>query len=184
MKTQMSKLGIQVELGKEATVESVLAYEPHAVVIATGTKRTDLNFPGAKKNNVVQAEDVLTGKAKVGDTIAVVGGGLVGCETAEFLADQGKKVTIVEMLDALSLGMESIHSIYLPQRLVRRDVNVLLGAKAVDVAAPGLIISRGEDNQELLACDTIVLAVTPKPNQELYNALQGKVSQFIKWGIA
>ena len=179
---QMNKLGIQVELGKEATVESVMEQNPNAVVIATGTKRTSLDFPGSKKNNVVDAEDVLTGKAKVGDTIAVIGGGLVGCETAEFLADQGKEVTIVEMLDTLSLGMESVHSIYLPERLNRRGVTILLGAKAVDVAAPGLIISHGEDNQELLSCDTVVMAVTPRPNQELYNSLQGKVSEVYQVG--
>lgn len=176
-KNQMSKLSIQVELGKEATVESISKYNPEAVVIAAGTKPRALDLPGSEKKTLIDAEDVLKGNTEVGKSVAVVGGGLVGCETAEYLADQGKKVTIVEMLNTLSLGMESVHSIYLPERLSRRGVSILLGAKAIAVATPGLIVSREEGKRELLPCDTVVIATTPEPNQELYDSLRGVVPE-------
>lgn len=188
-KNQMEKLGIKVELGKEATVESVTENKPDAVVVAAGSVRGTIEFEGAEKNTVVYAEDVLNGKVKVGKTIAVIGAGLIGCETAEFIADQGKKVTIVEQLDVLPLGMESVHSVYLLQRLERRGVTILLGTKAIDIAGPGLIVSckDGKDQlsqckNQLLQCDTIVLAVTPRPNQDLYNSLQGIVPEVYQVG--
>jgi hypothetical protein len=67
---------------------------PDVVVLATGVVPFIPEIPGIDRDNVVLAEEVLAGKAQVGDRVVVVGGELVGCETAEFLADAGKKVTI------------------------------------------------------------------------------------------
>lgn len=170
--SQMSKLGVKLEMGKEATVESIIAHKPDAVIIATGVDQPIPDLPGAKKMDVVKAEEVLRGGVEVGGSVAVVGGGFVGCETAEFLADQGKTVTIVEMLSDLPLTEESVHTTYLVERLKKRDVSILLGAKAVGVAAKGLIFSTEEGRKELLPCDTIVMATTPKPNQELYESVR------------
>ena len=178
----MKKLGIELKMKQEAGVESIRKHNPDAVVIAAGTRRRALDLPGSGKLPLMDAEDVLKGKGKVGKTVAVVGGGLVGCETAEYLADHGKQVIIVEMMDGLTIGMESVHSLYLPERLGRRGVSILLGAKAVAAVPSGLIFSRGEGKRELLPCDTIVLAVTPKSNRELYNSLQGVVSESYRVG--
>jgi 2,4-dienoyl-CoA reductase-like NADH-dependent reductase (Old Yellow Enzyme family)/thioredoxin reductase len=179
---ELDRLGVKIALGTEATAESVMAHGPDAVVIATGSIRGAIDFPGAGKNRVVDAEDVLNGTVAIGNSIAIIGGGMVGCETAEFLADQGKKVTIVEMLDALPLSIESIHSVYLPQRLNRRGVTILLNTKAMDIAAPGLIISCGEGHRQMLQCDTVVMAVSPRPNEELYDSLKGKVPEVYQVG--
>jgi len=181
-KKQMKKLGIELEMKKEADVDSIRAHNPDAVVIAAGTKKRLLDLPGSEKITLMDAEDALKGNGKVGKTVAVVGGGLVGCETAECLADQGKKVTIVEMMNTLTIGMESVHSLYLPERLGRRGVSILLGAKAVAAAASGLIFSREEGKRELLPCDTIILAVTPKSNRDLYDSLQGIVPEIYQAG--
>ncbi|NIS62775.1 MAG: FAD-dependent oxidoreductase [Proteobacteria bacterium] len=183
LRTQISKLGIKVEMSKEATVEYVSSFNPDAVAIATGTKRRALDLPGSEKKTLIDSEDVLKGNVEVGKTVAVLGGGLIACEVAEFLADQGKKVTIVvRRLDGLSIGMESVHSIYLPDRLNKRGVSVLLGAKATALAAPGLIFSREEGKRELLTCDTVVMATTPEPNQELYYSLQGVIPEVYQMG--
>ena len=98
-KKQMKKLGIELKMKQEAGVESIRKHNPDAVVIAAGTRKRALDLPGSGKLPLMDAEDVLKGKGKVGKTVAVVGGGLVGCETAEYLADHGKQVIIVEMMD-------------------------------------------------------------------------------------
>ena len=181
-KNQMKKLGVELKMREEANVEFIRKHNLDAIVIATGTKKRALELPGSEKKILVDAEDVLKGNCDVGKTVAIVGGGLVGCETAEFLADQGKKVTIVEMMNSLTLGMESVHSIYLPERLSRRGVSVLLGAKAVAAAASGLIFSREGGKRELLPCDTIIVAVTPKSNRELYDSLKDAVGEIYQVG--
>ena len=174
---QVRKLGVKVELSKEATVESVSEHNPDVVVVAAGATQQGLDLPGSEKKRIINAEDILKDSMEVGTTLAIVGGGFVGCEVAEFLADKGKKVTIVEMLGTLPLTIESVHTTYLLDRLKKRGVSILLGAKAIAVAAQGLIFSSEEGRRELLACDTIVMATTPKPNQELYNSLRNVIPE-------
>lgn len=179
---QVKKLSVRVEIGREANAESVRNYNPDAVIVATGAITQALGLPGIEKMRVFNAEDVLKNNMEVGTSVAVIGGGLVGCEVADFLANKGKKVTIVEMLSPLPLAIESIHTLYLLERLNKRMVAILLGAKAVAVAPAGLIILREEGTKELLACDTIVMATTPKPSQELYQSLRNVVPKIFLIG--
>ena len=102
---------------------------------------------------------------------------MVGCEVAEFLAERGKKVTIVEMLDTLAGDMELAHRRHLLTRLKKRGVSLLLGAKAVAVAQPGLIFSTEEGRREILTGDTIVVATSPKPHLDLYYSLRKAIPE-------
>ena len=175
--TQICQLGVKVELGSEATAEVVLKAQPDAVVVATGVTRSVPKLPGIEMAKVVDAADVLTGKAQVGATVVIMGGGIVGCETAEFLADKGKKVTIVEMLDNLASGMERRHKEYLLQRLDLLGVTILKSTKGEAVREEGLVVSTGARSKQVLAADNIVLATGATPKQELYRQLSGKVPE-------
>lgn len=165
-------LGVKIELGQEATPESVEKYNPAAVVVAAGVKPRSLDLPGPQGIPVLAADDVLQGKAQTGASVIVVGGGMVGCEVAEFLAEKGKKVTVVEMLAAPAGDMETAHRRHLLNRLRRLGVTFLLQAKAVGIAASGLVFSAAEARREILGGDTIVAAVRPRPNSDLYYALR------------
>ncbi|GAI56383.1 unnamed protein product, partial [marine sediment metagenome] len=112
-----------------------------------------------------------------GDKVVVIGGGVVGGETAEFLADKGKKVTVVEMLDDLAAGMERWHKQYLLERLDLLGATILTKTKAEAVQEEGLVVSTEAGQKQVLAADTIVLATGATPNQELYRELAGKVSE-------
>jgi len=175
--TQVERLGVKLELGREATPEIVLKAKPDAVIVATGVTRSVLKIPGIEMAKVVDATDVLTGRAKVGDKVVVIGGGVVGGETAEFLADKGKKVTVVEMLDDLAAGMERWHKQYLLERLDLLGATILTKTKAEAVQEEGLVVSTEAGQKQVLAADTIVLATGATPNQELYRELAGKVSE-------
>ena len=177
MTTQVRKLGVKIELGKEATLESLKKYNPDAVVVATGATRQAPDLPGSKEMPLITVEEVLEGNAEVGQTVIVIGGGMVGCEVAEFLAEKGKKVTIVEMLDTIAGDMEPSHRRHLLNRLKKRGVSLLLGAKAVAVKKPGLIFSTEEGRRELLTGDTIVAATSPKPHADLYYSVRKAIPE-------
>ena len=177
LKTQVEQLGIKVELGREVNPEVVLKAEPGAVIIATGVTRLVPELHGIEMAKLVHAEDVLTGRAEVGAKVVVIGGGVVGCETAEFLAVKGKKVTIVEMLDSLAAGMERAHKQYLLERLDLLGVTILTKTKGEAVVEEGLLVNTETGTKEVLPADTIVLATGARPNQELYRELSGKVSE-------
>jgi pyruvate/2-oxoglutarate dehydrogenase complex dihydrolipoamide dehydrogenase (E3) component len=129
-----------------------------------------------EKAEAVDALDILSGRAEAGATVAMIGGGIVGCETAEFLADRGKKVTIIEVLDSLANGMEGTHRQFLLKRLELRGVTVLTRTKADAVQDEGLMVTT-EAGQKRIAADTIVMATGARPNQELYHQLSGKVAE-------
>lgn len=175
--TQVSKSGVNIELGKEATLEVVLKVKPDAVIVATGVERRVPQLPGMEMAHLVNAEDVLAGRAKVGTKVVIMGGGVVGCETAEFLATSKKKVTIVEMLDTLATGMEVVHKEYLLGRLAKLGVTILTKVKGEAITEKGLIVSTGEGHGQVVAADTIVIATSPPPDQRLYQALSGKIRE-------
>ena len=88
-KAQFKKLGVKVELGKEATSASVKQMKPDVIIIAAGSDTLFPPIPGIDKSIVVDARKVLEGSAKVGNDVVVIGGGEVGMETAEMLSGAG-----------------------------------------------------------------------------------------------
>jgi 2-enoate reductase len=101
---QTQTLNVDVILNKEATVECVARMRPEVVIVATGGIPSVPEIPGIKGGNVFSAIDLLMGRAQVGDRVTVAGGGVTGCEVAVYLAQKGKRVTIVEMMDQLVPG--------------------------------------------------------------------------------
>lgn len=95
-------LGVDVVLGHEPTADELNAFD--AVVVAVGAENVCLPVPGAEGANVFSAWDVLAGKAEPSGKVAVIGGGLVGTETAEYLLARRCEVAIVEMLDKIASG--------------------------------------------------------------------------------
>jgi pyruvate/2-oxoglutarate dehydrogenase complex dihydrolipoamide dehydrogenase (E3) component len=182
MVTQVDKSGVRVEIGVELTAELILQTRPDAVIIATGITRCLPEIPGIDSPSVVEAADVLTGKRHIGDTVVIIGGGVIGCETAEFLAMQNKKVTIVEMLDDLAAGMEPRHKQYLLERLESLGVAILLQIRAEAVQEEGLVVSTEAGAKQVLLADNVVSSTGARPNQELYQQLSGKVPEVYQVG--
>ncbi|MCK4723557.1 MAG: FAD-dependent oxidoreductase, partial [Dehalococcoidia bacterium] len=103
LQTQLKKLDVKMELGKEVTAAMIERFEPEAVVLAVGARPLVPDISGLDRAHVVQAGDVLEGKVEVGNKVVVVGGELVGCETAEFLAEKGKEVTVTRRSPEMAL---------------------------------------------------------------------------------
>jgi 2,4-dienoyl-CoA reductase-like NADH-dependent reductase (Old Yellow Enzyme family)/NADPH-dependent 2,4-dienoyl-CoA reductase/sulfur reductase-like enzyme len=188
---QLKKNKVKVELGKEATAADITKMKPDAVIVATGvsfTMPTDEQVPGISAvPNVVMAEDVLLGKAKVGDKVLIIGGDLVGCETAEFLVDRGKEVAVARrsahMADSMNPDMRMILVDRLKNKGVRLIPNVqymLATNTGVRIHVRGGITSMAEiaaDAMKNIVADTIVIAAGSTANNDLAQALEGKVAE-------
>src|SRR4030042_470661 len=94
-KTELDERKVKINLGKKATAELIQKEKPDVVIIATGSKSLIPDVPRINKEKVTTAIDLLLGKKKAGKVVVIVGGGLIGCETALWLAQPGKKGTMV-----------------------------------------------------------------------------------------
>jgi len=171
---QMEKLGVRVRLGEEVTVRTVEELKPDVVIVATGATPLVPDIPGVSGKNVATAIDVLTGNREVGETVAVVGGGLVGCETAEFLAEKGKNVTILEMLGRIGADIGRTTRWVTMQRLRSLGVKMERNAKVEEITDKGVRVSR-DGASMFFEADSAVLAVGMEPNRQLAQELEGKV---------
>ena len=158
---QIKKAGVLVKTGQEVTVDLVAEGKPDAVVVATGALPITLNIPGAKGKNVALATEVLLGKKQTGSWVIVVGGGMVGCETAEFLMKKGKKVTLVEMLDEIGADMPVIPKALVQDRIATEGIDIETGARVEEITPTGIKATRGGKSVAFDG-DSVVLAVGMK----------------------
>lgn len=177
LETQVRKLGVEINLGTEATAALVEQINPQAVILATGVTAITPDIPGLNQAHPVHATDVLSGRVAVGDSVVVIGGELVGCETAEFLAEKGKKITVTRRGPEMALGVGPSLRTFFLNRLAEKGVTVLPGIKYNEVTPDGLVVTTKEGEKKTIAADNIVLAAGSTPNNKLYRELEGKVPE-------
>jgi len=185
-KNQIEKLGVKIFLNKEATVEDITAAGSDVAIISTGVTPLLLRIPGSELVKVATAHDVLDGKAgALGERVLVIGGGMVGIETAEFLSERGKKVTVVEMLDEIASEIGIVRKPYMNQCLSDHKVEIFVSTKVERVTEDGVVVSGKESgNENIGSFDSMVLAVGAKPRNELAKTLEGRVTQVYVVGDA
>lgn len=162
---QLEKYGVKVILSKEANIEDIKLIKPDAVVLATGGVPVKPDIPGINGENVVFAWDVLKGSATVGQNVLVIGGGGVGAETADYLAAQGKKVTIIEMLQKIAADMPSVLRFELLERL--KPVTMMVSTKLLKIGTGEITLESQGETKTLAGIDTVVLAIGAKPLNSL-----------------
>ncbi len=177
LSTQIKKLGVAIELGKEATPEQIQKMKPDVVFIATGSTPIIPEIPGVEKTKVVTAIDVLLGRKEAGESVVVIGGGLVGCETALYLAQKGKKVTIVEILDSIARDIPSPNRMHLLKLLTDTNVKILTETSVAEIMDNSVVIMNKYGKRSRLENDTVVLALGLKSNRGLEEALKDKVPE-------
>jgi len=173
-KTQLRKLKVNVQVNKEATAAAIARAGPEVCIIATGVRALLPDIPGLNKDTVVQAGEVLEGKVAVGDRVAIIGGELVGCETAEFLADKGKKVTVMRRGPEMALGVGPSLRPYLLSRLKEKGVKLLTRVTYREVTPQGVVISTPGGKKETVPADTVVLAAGSLPQDTLCKEIKNK----------
>jgi pyruvate/2-oxoglutarate dehydrogenase complex dihydrolipoamide dehydrogenase (E3) component len=179
---QARKSGMDVILGVEVKPELVEKYNPDAVIVATGAVQIIPRIPGVSGLNVVTAWDVLRGQAKVNGKVLVVGGGMVGCETAEYIASNGNDVEVVEMLSDIGLDMEPFSKVFLMERLQDLKVNIHTSVKVDKIDQNGVEATGINGVKHIFNADKVVIAVGSSSNDQLYKTLIGKVKEIYSIG--
>ncbi|MFC1857552.1 FAD-dependent oxidoreductase [Thermodesulfobacteriota bacterium] len=181
---QMKKVaehGVCVVTGTEVTPELVKEEKPDAVIIATGSAPVKPNIPGADGINVVDVRDVLQGKARCRSPIIVAGGGCVGCGVAEWLAEQGKQVKIVELLETVAADMGLNDMMMQIGRFGDKGVEVFTKKKITQITLKGVTVEEDGKTEDIEG-ETIVLAMGAQPDQKLAEALKGQVAEILTVG--
>ena len=154
-------LGVNIHLGTEATREIMNAAD--AVIVAVGAQDLKLPIPGADGINVVSSWDVLAGSVSVSGNCAVIGGGLVGTETAEYLLEQGCSVSIIEMMDKIANGESSTILPTIMADFARHGVKQYVNTKVSAIEEGCIKATQGEE-EITIPCDMVVMAVGSRKN--------------------
>ena len=161
--TILPALGVNIHLNTEATKDIMNAAD--AVIVAVGAHDMSLPIPGADSANVVSSWDVLAGKAEVSGNCAVIGGGLVGTETAEYLLEKGCTVSIIEMLDKIANGESSTILPTILADFKKHDVKQYVNTKVMAIENDGKAVRAMAGEEEIvIPCDMVVMAVGSKKN--------------------
>ncbi len=175
---QMKKLGVKVELNKEITPSRLENIKTDALIIATGAIPRIPEIPGINRGNVVTAADVLAGKVETGDRVVILGGGRVGCEAAEFLAEKGKKVVVAEMLEKLAPEMTVGYGRQILLGVLKEyGVTTLTGTKGEKITDEGLVVVGKAGETRTLPADTVVVAAGYVPDNRLFETLREKPAE-------
>lgn len=184
--TQVKKAGVSVNLNTEVTPELVDRVKPDVVIVATGAQPLIPDIKGADKPNVVTAHDVLRSKKTPAEMakVVVIGGGLVGCETADYIAERGdflwnprREVTILEMLPDIAMDAVAGPRSFLIERLREDDVKWITSATVKKVVDDGVVYEIDGREESIHGIDTIILAVGAKPVDNLSDKMKGKVAE-------
>jgi len=155
---QIDKLKVKVTY-EEASLNIIKNGSFDAVIVAVGGTPMILDVPGADAPLVSNALEVLNGQAHVGQRVLVVGGGLVGTETGLFLAEQGKAVTFVEVLDEFMVDVGFLDRIVYKERLAKQKVSIHTSKRVETILDKGAVLVDKYGQREEISVDSIVVAV-------------------------
>lgn len=181
---QLAKLGVRVELGKAVSTLVVEEQRPDVIIVATGAVPLELPVLGIERSEVVNSWDILRGNARGGSNVLVVGGGNVGLETAHFLAEQGSKVTVIEMLEHIGVDMPPTVRFHLLTRLRQYGATIFRSTKLKQVNELGVVVLRDDSEEVWTGFDTVVLAVGARSSNEIATTLRDIVKELYVIGDA
>ena len=175
---QVHKGGVNLQLNTEATPSLIKQAKPDVLIIAVGSTFIIPPVPGSDRACALTADNVLLGKQAVGDRVVVVGAGLIGCETALYLSDElKKKVTIVEMLTEMLVGVQEMCQMALKERLQEAGVERHLGWHLDEITDKGILCTDRSWRQHALEADTVVLATGLGARKEARERFRGLVPE-------
>lgn len=163
---QCKLLGVDIRLNTEATVENVKALEPYAIFNATGGVPLTPHIPGWDLPSVYTPDQILRGDVTLkGKKIAVIGSGMTGLETAEFLLDEGNDIAIVEMADELAPGTWCQHRWDVIPKLEAAKSEIYTGWKLIEMREDAVVLedSRVKLRRKVVPCDIVVMSLGVRP---------------------
>jgi len=198
---QLKKLGVKICLKKEATPSLIGEIKPDILIVAGGGITALPDIPGIHGPNVISnmklhrmlkfflryfSPETLRALTKLwmplGKKVVIIGGGIQGCELAEFLVKRGRQVTIVDSSDILGKDMISHLKLQLFWWFRKKGVVMMPGVKLVAVTNKGLKVFTKQGYNQMIEADSIVTALPLEPNRELLRALEGTAPEVYSIG--
>lgn len=178
--TQLKKQKVKIKLGTEVTLEMVKRETPDVVVVATGAQAFVPNLPGIMNKKVCSAWDILQNKVELENKkVLILGGGMVGCETAEFLEERGINVTVVEMLGDVALDMDPLNRRGLLDALKKYGTKLLTNMEVKEINDKGVIaLNRLNGEKENIQGEAIVVAMGSQAIAGLAEVLKDETPEF------
>jgi 2,4-dienoyl-CoA reductase-like NADH-dependent reductase (Old Yellow Enzyme family)/thioredoxin reductase len=158
---QLAKQQVKIKLNTEVTPEMVREESPDIVIVATGAQPILPNIPGIKGKNVFPYREVLEGSVEFrSKKVVILGGGMVGCETAEFLSEKDYEVTVVEMLEEVALDMDPLNRKGLLDALNEYRTKLLVNREVKEITDTGVIVlNKITGEKETISTEVMVIAM-------------------------
>lgn len=184
LKRQMKKLNVEIKLNTILTKEIVDIEEPNVVFVATGSKPIIPPISGVDQSHVVTAHEVLKGEVLVGKHVVIIGGGLVGAETADYLAVHGRKVHLVEMEKEIIRDGEAMPKLQLMNRMKKNQVEIHTETKVYEIEEHKVVVEKNGEHYVIDNVDSVIVAVGVASCRDLLNELKDYPGRVIAIGDA
>jgi NADPH-dependent 2,4-dienoyl-CoA reductase/sulfur reductase-like enzyme len=178
---RVERAAIDVRLNTEVTPELARAINPDVIVAALGARPAVPPIRGIDGANVLGAEELYYAPGRAGDSVVILGGGLVGLELAVFMTMLGRSVAVVEMQPELTVDVYGMHTIALTLKIEELGVGIHLSTRALEITEKGVTCA-GPDGAFFLDADTVVYATGQRPLREESFALHDCAPEFHQIG--
>lgn len=178
------KAGVEIRLNREVGPEAIKESNPEVLILALGASPFVPALPGIDDSRVVSFADVLTGQETVQGSVIIVGGGLVGCETGEFLLEKVQgvtSVTILEMLDRMAANISASYRPFFLARLRKMGIRMETQTQVEAITDKGVQVRR-KGMPEFITGDAVVLAMGLKTNPEKIELFRGSAAEVYSIG--
>lgn len=182
LEAQMRKAGVEIQLNTEVTEELVKREAPDVLVLAVGAAPIVPSIPGVNSPKAVLAYTLSDPGMTVGKKVVILGGGLVGCESAVHLAQQGKDVMVVEMMEDIAVEANVRQRPILLDMLAKLQVKVKTRTRGVRITDKGLICADDNGNESLFEADTVLISVGQRALREAVNGLLDAAPEVVQVG--
>jgi 2,4-dienoyl-CoA reductase-like NADH-dependent reductase (Old Yellow Enzyme family)/thioredoxin reductase len=168
---QVKKSGVTIKSGTAVTEEMLKQRRPESVILASGGEKIIPEIPGIHKGHVCDASQILAGDIQPRKNVLVIGGGLIGMETADYLSEKGIAVTLVEMLKRSPVLKITSHGYMLHTRLREKNCRLLFGTRVNSIGDGSVEVETEGEGETLSPIDQVVVAVGLRARDDLKEAL-------------
>ena len=177
----VQRADIDLRLHTEVTPEYAQSVGADVIIAATGARPVKPPIPGIDRENVLGAEYAYTHTEEVGRSVCILGAGLVGLELGIYLSILGKRVQVVEMAPEINDGGNFLHAIGLRAELKKRQVQVALNTRAMEIRPDGVLCQQ-KSGEKFFPADTVIYAVGQRPESDAALALRFCAPEFYQLG--
>ena len=170
----LAQNGIDIRTGVNVDAAYIRSEKPDIIIAATGSKPAVPPIKGIDGKNIYIADDVLNGQEVAGSHIAVLGAGLVGAETAEYLAERGKTVEIFDFIEDIAPTFNKARRWFLLKRINEHGIKKHMNSKIVEIALPDITFDTAGKIETIGGFDAMVVAAGRKVNDELAKVIRNE----------